>query len=113
EERLKPVLNAEFAEVFLALADAKKLEAEYFLREKKSPLPAIQNGIEQFEKAFKINASEQLIPLGRAELEILRADWMVSQRQSPEPALTSAASFADKTLQLNPRSADAFMVNAE
>jgi eukaryotic-like serine/threonine-protein kinase len=112
EERLKPVLNADFAEVYLALGDAKRLEAEYLLRGKKSPLAAIETGLGHYGKAFKINPAEQLVAIGRARLELLHATWMAMQKQSQQDALAAASKFSDQAIGLNPRSATAFLLKA-
>jgi serine/threonine protein kinase len=113
QKTLTPSLDIDVPEVFLALSDGKKIEAQYLLGQKKSPLPALDDAKKYLEKAFKINSSEQLVPLGLARLEMIQADWLISKESSADEAFAAAEKFLEQTLKLNPKSGSAYEMYAE
>lgn len=112
-ESLAGVTNLDLSEVYLALADARRVEAEYCLQKKESPLPALQKARTSLDRAFEINSAEHLIPLGQARLGYIRAKWLILNHQSPEESFRMIRTSLQKGLDLNPRSAQAYLMLGE
>ncbi|HSE42331.1 MAG TPA: protein kinase, partial [Acidobacteriota bacterium] len=114
EERLALILDkVDFVHPFLTLAEAKRIEAEYSVRQKKSPLSLIQEGKKNLNRAYQINAKEHLIPLGYSRLQLIEAKWLIQKRQSPEEVFKSTETELQKALELNPLSAQAYAMLGE
>lgn len=105
--------ETDIPEVFLGLADEKRIEAEYMLRNHQDPGVALNAAKTYLIKAQKINAEEVLVPLGQARLLLLLASWQILHRQSPESALQSAEEQSNLALKLNPRAAEAHVILAQ
>jgi len=78
-----------------------------------SPLLALTEAKKHLERAFKINSTESLVPLGLARLEIIKADWLISKKSSAEEAFVSAQKLLEQALKLNPKSGMAYEMFAE
>jgi hypothetical protein len=113
EQTLSPFVGSDFTEIHLALSDGKKIEAQYLLRQLQSPIPALAEAKKHLERAFQINSTESLVPLGLARLEIIKAEWFISKKNSVEEVFVSAKRFLEQALKLNPKSGMAYAMRAE
>lgn len=112
EERLI-LVTGDSPEAYLGLAETKRLEAQYSLRKKESPIADLLIAKKHYDQVFKINSTEYLVPLGYARLELIRSEWFVLGQQSPEQALDIAEKEIRKALDLNSKSPTAYLMLGE
>jgi tRNA A-37 threonylcarbamoyl transferase component Bud32 len=113
EEKLIPLIGLHYTEVLSGLADAKRIEAQYFIQKKESPLPALHKSMDYLKQALEINPAEQQIHHGMARLELIRSEWLISKNSSPAEPLNLATEHARKTLDLNPKFAQGYAMLSE
>lgn len=113
EERLMPLIGVHFAEVFIGLSDAKKIEAQYLLHKNQSPEAAIKQSAEYLNEALKINPANQQVHKNIARLELIRANWLTEKGNSPDEVLKKAADSLNEALKLNPKFALAYAMLGE
>jgi hypothetical protein len=113
EQTATRVIDSDFEETFLALADTAKLEAEYCLRKGTSPVVALEKSKNNLDRTLKINSGEFLVPIGYARVELIRAKWLALNKKSPDAALTIVETQSRKALKLNPKSAEAYLILGE
>lgn len=110
ESSVSHLMGDDFSEVPLTLAAGQRIKAEYATLMKLTPVSALERSKRFLDECYRVNSTEQLIPIERARLELVRAEWLFLNHQSPEAALASAAAHARGALDLNPRSAQAYLI---
>ena len=113
EQLLTPIIGVHFAEVFIGLSDAKKIEAQYLLHKNESPETALQKSMDYLTQALKVNPSLPQIHKSMARLELIRANWLMLKGKSPEKSLGVADDYLNKALELNPKLAQAYAMLGE